>query len=146
MIEVVYSTEHWIVPRIVIGVLVVLLLAIIITEGMARVKAGGQFFEKPGRFFIENCDYLKLFGTLVLFIAYIVCLDIIGFTITSIVFVFLFNTLYAGAGSKRTIILSVILAVASSIIISVLFGIVFNITLPSGICTITIRELGITLY
>ena len=38
MIQVVYSTQHWIVPHIVMGILVVLLAAIIVTEGMARVK------------------------------------------------------------------------------------------------------------
>ena len=36
MIQVVYSTQHWIVPHIVMGILVVLLAAIILTEGMAR--------------------------------------------------------------------------------------------------------------
>ncbi|MCC8127477.1 MAG: tripartite tricarboxylate transporter TctB family protein [Clostridiales bacterium] len=145
MINVVYSTEHWIVPKIVIGVLIVLLLAIIVTEGMARVKAGGSFFEKPKPFFIQNCDHMKLWGTLILFAAYIVCLDIIGFTVTSMIFVFLFNILYAGT-EKKSLILSIILAVVSSLIISILFGVVFNITLPNGFCTLTLVDLGITIY
>ena len=145
MIPIIYSTEHWIVPRIVIGVLLVLLAAIIVTEGLGRVKAGGAFFSKPGRFFIENCDHVKLWGTLILFAAYIFCLEIIGFTVTSIIFVFLFNVLYAGT-SKKSLIISVILAVVSSLIISILFGIVFNISLPKGFCTIVFRDLGITLY
>lgn len=145
MIQVVYSTQHWIVPKIVMAVLAVLLVAIIVTEGMARVKEGGSFFTKPGRFFIEGCDYVKLFGTLVLFIAYILCLDIIGFTVTSIIFVFLFNVLYAGT-SKKSLILSAVLAVVGSLVIAVLFGIVFNITLPSGICTMAFPNFGFTLY
>lgn len=126
-------------------VLAVLLLAIIVTEGMARVKAGGSFFAKPGRFFIDGCDHVKLWGTLILFIAYIVCLDIIGFTVTSMIFVFLFNVLYAGT-AKKSLILSVILAVVSSLIIAVMFGVVFNITLPSGICTMAFPDFGFTLY
>lgn len=145
MIQVVYSTQHWIMPRIVMVVLAVLLLAIIVTEGMARVKAGGSFFAKPGRFFIDGCDHVKLWGTLILFIAYIVCLDIIGFTVTSMIFVFLFNVLYAGT-AKKSLILSVILAVVSSLIIAVMFGVVFNITLPSGICTMAFPDFGFTLY
>lgn len=145
MIQVVYSTQHWIVPKIVIGILVFLLAVIIITEGRARVKAGGAFFEKPGKFFIDGCDHLKLWGTLILFAAYIICLDIIGFTVTSIIFVFLFNILYAGV-SKRSLIISVILAVASSLIISIMFGVVFNITLPDGLCTMVFADLGITIY
>lgn len=145
MIQVVYSTQHWIMPKIVMAVLVIVLLAIIVTEGMARVKTGGSFFKKPEKFFIEGCDHVKLWGSLILFIAYIVCLDIIGFTVTSMIFVFLFNVLYAGT-EKKSLILSVILAVVSSLIIAVLFGVVFNITLPSGICTMAFPDFGFTLY
>ena len=145
MIDVVYSTEHWIVPVAVMIILAVLLVAMIVTEGRARVKAGGRFFEKPGRFFIENCDHLKLWGSLVLFAGYIGCLNIIGFTVTSMIFVFLFNILYAGI-EKKSLLISIILAVVSSLIISILFGVVFNITLPSGVCSITFANLGITIY
>ncbi len=145
MIKVVYSTQHWIMPRIVMAVLAVLLVAIIATEGMARVKAGGTFFGKPGKFFREGCDYVKLWGTLVLFAAYLWCLNVIGFTVTSIVFVFLFNVLYAGI-EKKSLILSAVLSVVSALIISVLFGVVFNITLPSGICTLPFPQFGFTLY
>ncbi|MGN0203873.1 MAG: tripartite tricarboxylate transporter TctB family protein [Coprococcus sp.] len=145
MIQVVYSTEHWIVPRIVIGVLIVLLLAIIITEGMARVKAGKAFLAKPGKFFIDNADYVKLFGSLILFAGYVFCLEIIGFTVTSIIFVFLFNLLYGGT-SKKAIITSIIISVVASLLISILFGVIFNITLPRGLCTLEFVNFGITLY
>lgn len=145
MIQIVYSTQHWIVPRIVMVILAVLLFAVIVTEGTARVKAGETFFVKPGKFFNDGYDRMKLWGTLILFIAYIACLDILGFTATSIIFVFLFNVLYAGT-SKKSLILSVILAVASSLIISVMFGVLFNITLPDGICTLAFPDFGFTIY
>lgn len=145
MIQVVYSTQHWIVPRIVMGVLAVLLIAVIVSEGTARVKAGGTFLEKPGKFFIEGCDHLKLWGSLILFAAYIYCLDLIGFTVTSVVFVFLFNILYAGV-SKKSLLISIALSVASTAVISVLFGVVFNITLPDGLCTMVFPDFGFTLY
>ena len=145
MIQVVYSTQHWIVPHIVMGILVVLLAAIILTEGMARVKNGEPFFKKPGKFFIDNCDYVKLFGTLVLFIAFIACLNVIGFTVSSIIFVFLFNVLYAGVAPK-SLVVRIIIALVSSLAIAVLFGVVFNITLPSGICTMAFPQFGFTLY
>ncbi len=132
-------------PRIMICVCLILLAAIIITEGRARIKKGGGFFAKPKPFFIENADYVKLFGTLILFIAYIVCLDIIGFTVTSIVFVFLFNVLYTGLKPKA-VILSLIIAVVASLLISILFGVVFNITLPSGMFSITFVDWAITIY
>lgn len=145
MIQVVYSTQHWIVPRIIIGVLVILLLAIIITEGRARVKEGKPFFVKPGKFFIANADYVKLFGSLILFAGYVFCLEIIGFTVTSMVFVFLFNLLYGGT-SKKSIIVSIIISVVAALIISILFGVVFNITLPRGLCTLELINFGITIY
>ncbi len=145
MIQVVYSTEHWIVPVITMGVLVVLLAAIILTEGRARVQEGKPFFQKPGRFFLENYDKMKLWGTLLLFAGYIFALDVIGFTVTSLIFVFLFNVLYTGT-SKKALIGSAVIAVVASLLISVMFGIVFNITLPSGMCSITFADFGFTIY
>ncbi len=145
MIQVVYSTEHWIVPIITMGVLVVLLAAIILTEGRARVQEGKPFFQKPGRFFLENYDKMKLWGTLLLFAGYIFALDVIGFTVTSLIFVFLFNVLYTGT-SKKALIGSAVIAVVASLLISVMFGIVFNITLPSGVCSITFADFGFTIY
>lgn len=145
MIKVVYSTEHWIMPIIIMVVLVILLAAIVITEGMARKKKEEPFFKKPGRFFKKGYDKLKVWGTLVLFAGYIFCLNIIGFTVTSIIFVLLFNLLYAGLG-KKSVLVSVAIALVSSIFISVLFGVIFNITLPSGICSVTFADYGFTLY
>ena len=109
------------------------------------MKNGEPFFKKPGKFFIDNCDYVKLFGTLVLFIAFIACLNVIGFTVSSIIFVFLFNVLYAGVAPK-SLVVSIIIALVSSLAIAVLFGVVFNITLPSGICTMAFPQFGFTLY
>ncbi len=145
MINVVYSTEHLIVPTIIAIVLVVLLAAIIITEGMARVKNGRGFFEKPGRFFKEDADFFKLFGTLVLFAGYIFCMDIIGFTVTSIVFVFLFNCLYAGV-SKKALVSSIIISIIAPLIISIAFGVFFKITLPDGLMSVTFVDYGFTIY
>lgn len=145
MIEVVYSTQHKIVPTIIGGILVVLFLIICLTEGMERVKQGEKFFPKPEPLFIPDYDKVKLWGTLILFIAYIYALEIVGFTVTSMVFVLLFNLLYAGL-EKSAVIKSVIISVVGSLFISLLFGKVFNITLPSGFCTITFVDLALTIY
>lgn len=146
MIQVVYSTEHWIVPRIVMGVLVVLLLAIIITEGLAKKKAQAAGTQAAAKgFFKSDADFKKLIGSFILFIGYVFCLEIIGFTVTSLVFVLLFNLLYAGL-EKKAIIHSIIISVVASLLISIMFGVVFNITLPRGICTLELVQFGITLY
>lgn len=148
-IDVVYSTQHWIFPTIIITILVILGLAILVTEGVGRVKAGKGFISKPGRFFVENYDKVKLWGCVLLMVAYFFLLDKIGFTVCSIVFVFLFNTLFAGPDRMKNVkyhVTSVIISVVSVLLISILFGTAFDITLPDGICTIWIQSLGITIF
>lgn len=148
-INVVYSTQHWIFPTITIGILVILGVLLIVLEGRARVKAGKGFFAKPGRFFEENYDKFKFWGTLVLMFVYFFFLDKIGFTIWSIVCLFLFNTLFANKEQMKNPkyhITSAIISVVACVIISLVFGTLFAITLPSGICTIEIPSLGFILY
>lgn len=145
MINLVYSTQHWVVPTIIGVVLVVLLAAVIITEGLARKKKGEPFFAKPKAFFIEGYDKLKFWGTLALFVGYIFFLQILGFTVTSLIFVFLFNVLYTGVKPKA-LLTSAIITVVAVLAISILFGVIFNITLPSGICSITFANWGFTIY
>ena len=148
-INVVYSTQHWIFPIITIGILVILGVLLIVLEGRARVKAGKGFFVKPGAFFEKNYDKIKFWGTLVLLVVYFFFLDKIGFTIWSIICLFLFNTLFANKEQMKNPkyhITSAIISVVACVIISLVFGTLFTITLPSGICTIEIPALGFILY
>lgn len=148
-INVVYSTQHWIFPIITIGILVILGVLLIVLEGRARVKAGKGFFAKPGAFFEKNYDKVKFWGTLVLLVVYFFFLDKIGFTIWSIICLFLFNTLFANKEQMKNPkyhITSAIISVVACVIISLVFGTLFAITLPSGICTIEIPALGFILY
>lgn len=148
-INVVYSTQHWIFPTITIGILVILGVILIAVEGRARLKAGKGFFAKPGRFFEENYDKVKFWGCLVLMFVYFFFLDKIGFTIWSIICLFLFNTLFANKEQMKNPkyhITSLIISVVACVVISLVFGTLFAITLPSGICTIEIPSLGFILY
>lgn len=148
-INVVYSTQHWIFPTITIGILVILGVLLIVLEGRARVKAGKGFFARPGRFFEENYDKVKFWGCLALMFVYFFFLDKIGFTIWSIVCLFLFNTLFANKQqmkNPRYHITSLIISVVACVVISLVFGTLFAITLPSGLCTIEIPALGFILY
>ena len=141
MISVVYSTEHLLMPKIIGTLLVIMLAVIVLVEGRERKAATGKFFGSFGPFFRENADFKKLFGTLLLFIGYI----FVGFTVTSIIFVFLFNVLYTG-WSKKALRTSLIISILAPVIVSLIFGVAFNITLPSGICSITFIDYGITIY
>jgi hypothetical protein len=132
-------------PRIIIGVLIILLTMIVISHIVAKKKKGEALFTKPGRFFLQDADYFKLIGTLVLFAGYIFLLNIIGFTVTSIIFVFLLNTLYAGI-EKKALLKSVIISIVAPLIVSIAFGVFFNITLPSGFLTMTFADFGFTIY
>lgn len=147
-INVVYSTQHWIFPIIIIGVLILLGLVVLAVEGAARVKAGKGFLTKPGNFFEANYDKIKFWGTIALLFLYFFLLPVIGFTVCSIVFLILFNTLFGGKEhlNAKYFINSVIVSVVSTLIISILFGTVFNISLPEGVCTIWIKSLGITIF
>lgn len=148
-INVVYSTQHWIFPIITISILVILGAVILVTEARARVKAGKGVFVKPGRFFEENYDKIKLWGCIVLMVAYFFLLDKIGFTVCSMIFLFLFNTLFAGKDRMKNVkyhLVSLLISVVATLIISLLFGTIFNISLPEGVCTIWIKDLGITIF
>ena len=148
-IDVVYSTQHWIFPSITIGILVILGVLLIVLEGRARVKAGKGFFAKPGHFFEENYDKVKFWGCLALMFVYFFLLDKIGFTVCSIVALFLFNTLFANKEQMKNPkyhVTSIIISVVACVIISLVFGTLFAITLPSGICTIEIPARGFILY
>lgn len=148
-INVVYSTQHWIFPTITIAILVILGAIILAVEARGRVKAGKGVFAAPGRFFEENYDKLKFWGCLVLMVAYFLLLDKIGFTVCSAVFLFLFNTLFAGLDRMKNVkyhLVSLLISVVATLGISLLFGTAFNISLPEGICTIWLPDLGITIF
>lgn len=148
-IDVVYSTQHWIMPTILIAILIALGIVIFILEGRARVKKGGSFLPKMGRFFAENYDKIKFWGSIVLMAAYYFLLDKIGFTVCSILFLILFNTLFAGKDrikDKKYHLNSVIISTVSCVLVSVVFGTIFAITLPSGICTLEIPAWSFILY
>jgi len=130
------------------------ILAILFTIMMAlRLvrcrKAGTPFFGfLRNRFFVQHWDKARLVGTVVLFILYILFMDIIGFLAASIVFVFFYNVLYAGIGQLReiptalksgaplhnaafrSIVVSLVVSIVFSTAIWFLFGQVFKITLP----------------
>lgn len=143
------STSHWIFPPIIMKILFILLFIMLIMRYLETKRKGVPFFDfKNYNFFIENWDKLKLIGTLVLFVLYLSTLQIVGFLIDSILFIFLFNLLFTGienlkefkiAISEKTffknngfksIVNSIIISTVFSFSIWLIFGQVFQITLP----------------
>lgn len=124
----VHSTAHLLVPRIVGVILIILLIAIIISDYMKARKNGGKSAKKA--MFAEGFDKIKLFGSFALFFAYIALLEPLGFLISSILAMFGFNVIFEGKKEKRSLILSAAISVVFPTLLWFIFGYVFNITLP----------------
>ncbi len=126
------STSHWIFPPIIMGILGFLLLIMFFQRVLVCQKEGKVIFDyKNYHFFDKNWDKLKLLGSLILFVCYIKSMNIFGFLISSIIFIFLYNILFIGIKSnKKSIINSLLISLVFSIGIWILFGQIFKITLP----------------
>lgn len=124
-----YSTSHLFFPKIIIAVLIVLGLAIIIPKIIKAIRGKEPLFDKSKKFFIENYDKVKLFGTVILLALYILALQWIGFLVASLIFIFLFNVLYSGFKWK-SLLVSGIVTTAAVLITWFVFGVLFNVTLP----------------
>ncbi|MDF2821707.1 MAG: conserved rane protein of unknown function [Clostridiales bacterium] len=130
-VKIVYSQSHLVFPKIIIGILIILAVIMLLQRVMKAKKEKKPIISlKNKRFFEENYDKLKFYGTIVLFILYIIFMDIIGFLTASIIFVTLFNLLYAATKERKSVIVSIIVSVVTSVILWFIFGFVFNVTLP----------------
>lgn len=130
-IKIVYSQSHTIMPKIILGVLVILAIVLLIQGLMKAKKENRLFFDfKDKHFFIENYDKLKIFGTIALLLLYVLSMNILGFIISSIIFISLFNILYAGKKEPKSIAISIGIAVIEALLVWFIFGYVFEITLP----------------
>lgn len=126
------STSHLIFPPIIFGVLIFLIIIMLIQKLIVCKKNNTKILNlKEYKFFEENFDKTKLFGTLLLFVLYIKSMIIFGFLISSIVFITMFNVMFAGVKTgKKSIYNSIIISSIFSVGIWFLFGQVFQITLP----------------
>jgi len=106
------------------------------------------FAWKNYQFYEKNYDKIKFYGTFILFILYIIFMQIIHFLPASIIFVFLFNVLYSGLDEVKmcltclkngeankslaikSLLISLLIAVIFSTTIWFIFGQVLKTTLP----------------
>ena len=125
-----YSTSHMFFPKIIITLLVVLGLIIIIPKIIKAIKNGKANGFKQPRFFVENYDRLKFWGTIVLLILYVLALEWIGFVPASLIFIFLFNVLFCGTLQPKSLLVSAVISVVATLAVWYIFGVVFRVTLP----------------
>lgn len=117
-------------PKIIITILIVLGLFILIPKIIKAIKSKEPLIPKGTRFFVENFDKVKLFGTLILLILYILALGRIGFVPAGLIFIFLFNVLFCGTLKWESLLTSAIITAVFVIGTWWVFGVLFNVTLP----------------
>ena len=130
-LKIINSTSHWVMPRIVMGILVVLLVIIGIQRLIHCRKTGTPFIQlKNYRFFRPGWDKVKLLGGILTFVAYIYLMEFPTFLPASIISIFIFNVLFDNERTKKSMITSGVISVGFSVFIWLIFGVLFRITLP----------------
>ena len=118
-------------PRIVMGILVVLLVIIGIQRLIHCRKTGTPFIQlKNYRFFRTGWDKVMLLGGILTFVAYIYLMEFLTFLPASIISIFIFNVLFDNERTKKSMITSGVISVGFSVFIWLIFGVLFRITLP----------------
>lgn len=130
-IPIVYSTSHEVVPRIVLGILVILAIIIFLQYLLKTRKEKSKLFAIKGKHFFEkDYDKVKLFGSAILLLLYIVIMKPLGFIFASILIMSLFNILYSARFGKKDIGISIGISVIETMTVWFIFGYLFEITLP----------------
>lgn len=130
-LPIVYSTSHEVVPRIIFGVLVILAFIIFIQYVLKIRKENGKLFSLKGKhFFEENYDKVKLFGSAILLLIFMLIMKPLGFILSSIIIVSLLNILFSAKYGKKDIMLSIGISVIETMTVWFIFGYLFEITLP----------------
>lgn len=133
-VEVDFPTSHLIFPRLMIGLLVILGVAILITQRRPILGALGR---RP--FWPAGIDRLRFFGTLVLILAYFFALPAVGnifpntglgFLFCSMPFVFALSLLFLHERTARAILGALISAVVAPLAVWFILSRIFGITLP----------------
>lgn len=130
-IPIVYSTSHEVFPRIVLVILVILAIIIFLQYLLKTRKEKSKLFAIKGKHFFEkDYDKVKLFGSAILLLLYIVIMKPLGFIFASILIMSLFNILYSARFGKKDIGISIGISVIETMTVWFIFGYLFEITLP----------------
>jgi hypothetical protein len=129
-LEVQYSTSHLFFPKIVIAILAILAAIIVAKNVVIRARNKQPAIKTAWKFFIPDADLFMLFGSFALFILYILALDFLGFLVSSLIFIFLFNLLFCRTFKRKSVLVSLGISLISCVSVWYLFSVVFNISLP----------------
>jgi len=133
-----FATSHLFFPKLIIYFLLFLLALIFIFYGipkLKRIQSGQEKFS----FSTQHIDKLRLFGTLILTVAYFMLMQYVGqfwpntglgFLFVSIPFIFLLSLLYSHGITKRKLMAITLNAVLAPGIAWYVLAQLFNISLP----------------
>lgn len=133
-----FSQSHMVFPKIIIGILLLLIVIMLFLFGrklICDIKSGKR---KP-KFFVENYDKIRLFGTLGVVVAYFYLMDIVGsffpnmglgFLIVSIPFMFVMSLIYVHEVTRKKIIIISINSLIAPSVAWYTLGYLFGISLP----------------
>ena len=133
-----FATSHMFFPKLVIYFLLFLLALIFIIYGIPKLKKIGSG-DETFSFSTEHIDKFRLFGTLILTVAYFMLMDYVGqfwpntglgFLFVSIPFIFLLSLLYSHELTKHKLILIILNAAIAPSIAWYVLAQLFNISLP----------------
>jgi hypothetical protein len=136
-----FEKSHLFFPRIMIGVIILLLLIIGLQSLIKRLGEGNLIESLKGfRFFEENYDKIKLYGSIASVGIYFFLMDYLGsffpnqglgFLITSIPFMFTMSFLLVGKDNFKNHRTSIVISsIATPLLSWILFAKIFFITLP----------------
>ncbi|SFJ80570.1 Tripartite tricarboxylate transporter TctB family protein [Halobacillus dabanensis] len=128
-VELTFSEYHIIFPRIIITILLILGAMIVFRYFYKRVKQGSSK-KREFSFFMANYDKSKLFGSAILLFLYPFMMELLGFLISTILFMFVITLLFIGKVQKKALFTSLTNALATTFVVWYVFGQVFDITLP----------------
>ncbi len=128
-IEIKFSESHLFFPRVTLIILLILGSAIIIKNLIKRYKEG-RLAEFKFKFFADNYDKVKFYGTIMALFGYIFLLEKLGFMLATIIFMFLTTVLFYGDLKPRTLAISAANSIVTSFVVWFVFAYLINITLP----------------
>ncbi|GAA1194939.1 tripartite tricarboxylate transporter TctB family protein [Prauserella alba] len=129
-LDVAFSDYHLVFPVAIGTILAALLVIIGIKSLVTRLGSGPQDSRLSFRFFDEGFDRKKLFGTLACLFAYVLVLNLLGFLLSSILFVVAISLVFKPTKDKRVLAGIAVSAVCTPLAIWLVFGQLFDITLP----------------
>lgn len=130
-VKIVFSQSHLIMPKIILGILIILGVIIFIQSLLKAKRENRPVIDfKNKRFFEDNYDKVKFYGTIILLLLYVFSMNLLGFILSSIIFLSLFNVLFTGKKDIKSIVKSIIISIIETMVVWFVFGYIFEITLP----------------